>query len=203
MASSLADAPIQSVLGSDEEAARLRTLLMAAEGAKVISLFGRERKIDVSQYKPRGHYDGDATLSRYFRGAMWLSRLEFNLMSRSSRSSEPGLAPNPEETPREANDALALALLVERAGMQTDLAALERAWELWAGRREDISLATLSELRKQLGIARIDQNGMHLRAVRRTALFIAHVVAILRAFMQSRQQLPGVTRVITAEDRLR
>ncbi len=152
----LAAAPISSLIGNDEEAARLRDLLLTAEGAPVIKLFGRERRIDASQYKPRGHYADDATLSRYFRSAMWLSRLEFNLLSRSSRSSEPGLSPNPAETPREVNDALALSLLVEQAKMTTELAALEHAWELFAGRREDIDLATLSALRQQAKLLQLD-----------------------------------------------
>ena len=37
---------------------------------------------DFSQYKPRGHYEGDPVLERYFRGMMWLGRITF-------RASEP------------------------------------------------------------------------------------------------------------------
>jgi hypothetical protein len=32
---------------------------------------------DFSQYRPRGHYEGDPTLENYFRGMMWLSRITF------------------------------------------------------------------------------------------------------------------------------
>ncbi len=32
---------------------------------------------DFSQYRPRGHYDGDPVLEQYFRGMMWLSRITF------------------------------------------------------------------------------------------------------------------------------
>jgi hypothetical protein len=32
---------------------------------------------DFSQYRPRGHYEGDAQLEEYFRGMMWLSRITF------------------------------------------------------------------------------------------------------------------------------
>ncbi|HVO44036.1 MAG TPA: DUF3160 domain-containing protein, partial [Aggregatilineales bacterium] len=32
---------------------------------------------DFSQYRPRGHYAGDADLESYFRGMMWISRITF------------------------------------------------------------------------------------------------------------------------------
>ena len=69
-----------------------------AKGFGDVDMFGRARRVDWSQYLPRGHYT--QPLDRYFRAAMWLSRMEFNLVSRSSRSSAPGLEPDPRETPR-------------------------------------------------------------------------------------------------------
>lgn len=116
------------------------------------TLFGRARMIDWSQYTPRGHYAGDPDLERWFRAAMWLSRLEMNLVSRASRSSQPGLVPNPEETPREAVDALALADLAERAGVLDDLDRVETVWSEFAGKREDVSVRALLTLKKQAGI---------------------------------------------------
>ena len=32
---------------------------------------------DFSQYRPRGHYEGDPLLEQYFRGMMWVSRITF------------------------------------------------------------------------------------------------------------------------------
>src|SRR5262249_353136 len=91
------------------EAARLFEKATKADSTEEITLFGRPRMVDFSQYAPRGHYAKTQRLQRFFRAAMWLSRLEWNLVSRSSRSSQPGITPNPEETPREAVGALALA----------------------------------------------------------------------------------------------
>lgn len=152
----LAGAPVASVLGVDAEAAELVRDAGLARDMKPVALFGRDRMIDFTQYRPRGRYAGDEVLGRYFRAAMWLSRLELNLVSRSSRSSQPGVAPNPEETPREANDALALAFLAERAGVVEDVDRLDRAWELLAGRREDVGLRALLALAKGARIATID-----------------------------------------------
>ena len=129
------------------EAHALVAAARAATGLATVTLFGRPRVVDFSQYAPRGHYQGDAALTAYFRAAMWLSRLELNLVSRSSRSSAPGASPDPRETPREAVLALALSDLVERAGVRADVDALDRAFALLGGAREDVSIAQLTALR--------------------------------------------------------
>jgi hypothetical protein len=150
------DAP-QSVLGDAAVEAEARALIKAATAATEmapVSLFGRERMIDFTAYTPRGHYTSELR-QRYFRAGMWLSRLEFNLVSRSSRSSQPGVTPNPAETPREAVTALALADLVSRSGRAADLSRLDGAWALLAGRREDISVSQLTDLRRAAGIAKL------------------------------------------------
>jgi hypothetical protein len=124
----------------------------AAKGLMSEQLFGRTRMIDWSQYQPRGHYTNDSELERWFKGTMWLSRLEFNLVSRKSRSSQPGIVPNPEETPREAVDAIALATLAEAAGTLDTLDKVEQAWSEFAGKREDVSIRDLLALKKKAGI---------------------------------------------------
>jgi hypothetical protein len=125
-----------------------------------VTLFGRERVIDFSQLAPRGHYltrAGEAQgLENYFRAVMWLSRTELNLVSRSSRSSHPGPTPDPRETPREVKDALALAELVDRTGASTELRAFDEVYTTFAGRREDVSPAKLSELARAKGIRSSD-----------------------------------------------
>src|SRR6185503_18727276 len=131
----------------DRAAAELTAKVRAAAGPDRVELFGRARLIDFTQYKPRGHYTGSDELSRYFVAAMWASRLELNLVSRSSRSSAPGPEPDPRETPREAIDALALADLAAASGAATSLDTVEQAWTLLAGRREDVSVTQLAQLR--------------------------------------------------------
>jgi len=172
----LADGPVPSVLGTDAEAAARVLDAKKASGIATVEMFGRDRKIDWSQYEPRGHYakananaDADAnaasggdaaptgpSLTAYFRAAMWLSRVEMNLVSRSSRSSSPAPVADPRETPREAIDALALADLVDRAHAVDDVARLDRAWTLLSGRREDVSVGDLTKLRDKAGITQIE-----------------------------------------------
>ena len=49
--------------------------VMNAGGIDTSPLFGTIE--DYSQYKPRGYYDGDATLEKYFRTMMWYGRMSF------------------------------------------------------------------------------------------------------------------------------
>ncbi len=135
----------------EREADELVAKAISASELTTVTLFGRPRLIDFTQYEPRGHYADKETMQRYFRAAMWASRLEFNLVSRSSRSSDPGPAPDPRETPREAIAALALADLATRSGAAKSIADLDAAWAALAGPREDVSIAQLAELRAQVG----------------------------------------------------
>ena len=128
--SQLKDAQVEA------QAASLIGKAEAAAAMETVELFGRKRAIDFTQFTPRGHYALEyPDLKPYFRSAMWLSRLEFNLVSRSSRSSEPGDFPDPSETPREAIAALALADLAQKSGAAEDIALIDRAWNVLAGRR--------------------------------------------------------------------
>jgi hypothetical protein len=54
---------------------------MAASGVKDVELFGVSSHYDFSQFKPRGHYVGDAALEQYFRAMMWLGRTELPLIA--------------------------------------------------------------------------------------------------------------------------
>ena len=49
--------------------------VMAAEGIEISEL--TEVYEDYSQYKPRGYYEGDETLEKYFRTMMWYGRTQF------------------------------------------------------------------------------------------------------------------------------
>lgn len=163
------NASARSVLGeagTDAQAADLVARVQAAAGAETLSLFGRPRIIDFTAYTPRGHYTKSEELTGYFLAAMWASRIELNLVSRSSRSSAPGPEPDPSETPREAIDALALADLADRSAAAASLAMVDQAWTLLAGRREDVTLGDLARLRRTAGITSLHDAQAFARLVR-------------------------------------
>ncbi len=149
VAAALFETPAPSLFGNEHE---VQALISACQRRELeeVQLFGRPRMVDFSQLEPRGHYAAAGypwpKAGQYFQTLMWLSRLEFNLVSRSSRSSQPGAQPDPTETPREARDALALAELVERSSALTELAQFESVYSAFAGRREDVSISELLRL---------------------------------------------------------
>jgi hypothetical protein len=162
----LARSEVPAELGAKTaaRARRIVTEIEVGDALTTLDLFGRRRAFDASQYKPRGHYTGE--LESYFHAAMWLSRLEFNLVSRDTRSSQPGFVPDKSETPREAVTALALADLAERSGALGDFGTIERTWSAFAGGREDVSLADLIALRNKAKIhkLKIPESADKLRA---------------------------------------
>jgi len=148
-----------SVLHHEGEVAELASKGLGEGGLAKMTVFGRDRVIDFSQLTPRGHYaDHNGTMTQtppldgYFRAMMWLSRFEWNLSSRSCRSSAPDVV-DPSETPREARDAMAVADLVARAGALDDLRAFDRVYTVFAGRREDVSVSDLLRLMSTARIA--------------------------------------------------
>jgi hypothetical protein len=72
---------------------------VADEQMKEIELFTyapRTRKVDFSQFKPRGHYNktiytpsGEITLEKYFRAMMWMGRIDFLLTAPPENPWEP------------------------------------------------------------------------------------------------------------------
>ncbi|MBK9262373.1 MAG: DUF3160 domain-containing protein [Polyangiaceae bacterium] len=118
-------------------------------GLTPVDVFGRRRMIDASQYTPRGHYEHMVetfNFPSYFQTMTWLTRFEWNLVSRDSRSSHPDAAPDPRETPREARNALALADLFRRSGALDRLAEFEEVYSAYGGQREDVGIPELLKL---------------------------------------------------------
>ncbi len=190
-------------LDHDPEAKRIVALAGAAEGlagmpdaAEPFVLFGRPRVVDFSVYRPRGRYASRPALGSYFLAATWLSRLELNLVSRSSRSSHPAASPDPTETPREATLALALADLVEKAGALPLVEMLDRAWSLLGGKREDVSITDLVALRKKTGIASLKDPAAVQRALARAIGADFRRTARLHFMPENSPELPAIATVL-------
>jgi Protein of unknown function (DUF3160) len=138
-----------SVLGQETTVEALYDSLWANQGLVPIEIFGRSRMIDVSQYTPRGHYtnsDIRTNFEAYFRAMTWLTRLEWNLVSRDSRSSHPEATPDKRETPREARNALALADLFRQSKALAELSIFEDVYSAFGGKREDVGIPALLEI---------------------------------------------------------
>jgi hypothetical protein len=54
---------------------------VAAEKPTTLPLFGVKTLYDFSQMEPRGHYEDDPVLQRYFRAMIWLGRTDMAMVT--------------------------------------------------------------------------------------------------------------------------
>ena len=64
---------------SRTEVERLVELAEASTGTSNVKLFGSDRLVDFSQFKPRGHYEKHRDLIPYFRAMVWLGQIDFRM----------------------------------------------------------------------------------------------------------------------------
>jgi hypothetical protein len=105
-------------------------------------LFGRDRSIDFSQFKPRGRYDQSEESKQYFRGVMWLGRIDFRIAGSDS----------PEQDIRELSGAIVLHDLLQRAGMQERWHQLDRALLQLVGKADSLNFSQLGEVLAGVGM---------------------------------------------------
>lgn len=126
---------------STEELAPLLAAVKAQEPAR-IALLGAEVEHDFTQFIPRGHYLHTEDLTRYFRGMMWLGRIDLRL-----HDPRTGAPPNP----REEAAARALVAALARSGQQAAFEEIERFYRLHVGRPNAITPVDLQGLCAKAG----------------------------------------------------
>ncbi len=91
--------------------------IMAAEGIDTCAISGEYE--DYSQYKPRGYYEGDEELEKYFRAMMWYGRIPYST--------------DQEET---VKSAILMNLAIDRAGKDS-WEAIYKITAFFAGKSDD------------------------------------------------------------------
>ncbi|HEX7498923.1 MAG TPA: DUF3160 domain-containing protein, partial [Polyangia bacterium] len=129
----------------DAEMSDIMAKANAAFGVATVWLFGVERTLDFSEFTPRGHYNGDGRLTRYFRAMMWLGRADLRLVD---------VAPDGMRVlvRREIEDVLALLALFTPE-LRTQWDAIEQVVALFVGEADAMTLPQVQELASALRIA--------------------------------------------------
>jgi hypothetical protein len=132
--------PVRSRLGQDRRVARTLDAV-GREGLEEFVLFGRERKVDFSQFKPRGHYENSEALKRYFKAMMWCGRIDLRV------------AGNPDyASPREMGAAVVLHDLLHASGGFERWQGFDRMITAFVGRPDSMTFADLTALLKKAGV---------------------------------------------------
>jgi hypothetical protein len=127
----LAGKPVKSPLDQD---ARVAKTLKKCDELQIedFNLFGRERSVDFSQFKVRGHYESSELLKRYFRAMMWCGRIDLRV------------AGNPEESsPRELGAAVILHDLLIKAGKFEQWQQFDQMIQTFVGKTDSMTFAQL------------------------------------------------------------
>jgi hypothetical protein len=137
----LASKPVPTKLNQDARVAETLQAV-AAEQMQTFALFGRDRQMDFSQFKPRGHYEESEPLRRYFRAMMWCGRIDLRVAGGSD-------ATGPLSSPRELGAALVLHDLLRRAGKFDAWRQFDALLQTLVGRADSATFAHMDALLKE------------------------------------------------------
>jgi hypothetical protein len=136
----LASQPVKTYLNQDT---RVAQTLQAIKGEQLqkFEIFGRDRTMDFSQFKPRGHYEKSEALKKYFRAMMWCGRVDLRV------------AGKPEEaSPRELGAAVTLQNLLQQSGKFEQWQQFDQLIQTFVGKTDSMTFAQLSKLLEQVNI---------------------------------------------------
>ncbi len=136
----LAGKAVKTYLNQDT---RVAQTLTAIEGQQLqeFNLFGRQREMDFSQFKARGHYEKSEALKKYFQGMMWCGRVDL------------GIAGNPKEaSERELGAAIILNNLLQQSGKFEQWQQFDKLIQTFVGRTDSMTFAQLGNLLEQVKI---------------------------------------------------
>jgi len=122
---------------------------VSAENFITAGLFSdTPRKLDFSQFKVRGHYEGDHVLEKYFRAMMWLGRTDFLL------TPPPSDIPWPESDIRRMNlGAYLLQELLDLANARNLLEANDQIITFFIGESDNLTVWEYDDIIEQAGIS--------------------------------------------------
>jgi hypothetical protein len=105
------------------------------------------RKVDFSQFKPRGHYTDpyNTVLADYFKAMIWLGRIEIYLIPPRSLDVKPTFA----DMQRQIIDAALISELVNMVGDES-YTQIEKIVSYFVGEQDNVTLANLEELKESI-----------------------------------------------------
>jgi hypothetical protein len=122
--------------------------LIAAQRLVNTNIFSETpRKIDFSQFKPRGHYTDpyNTILADYFKAMIWLGRIEIYLIPPRSLDEEPTFA----DMQRQIIDACLIRELVNNSDKEL-YTQIEQIISFFVGEQDNVTLANLDELKETM-----------------------------------------------------
>ena len=132
----LRDGIVPSKLDQDERV-RMTLAAVAKEQMHGFELFGRERNMDFSQFKPRGHYETNPELRKYFKAMMWCGRTDLRIAGGYDRT-------GPLSSARELGAAMVLLDLLRRGDKEDAWRKFDHCIQTFVGRTDSATFDDLA-----------------------------------------------------------
>ncbi len=132
----LANGKVPSKLNQDDRVNKTLSAVKAEQMQKFV-LFGRERNMDFSQFKPRGHYESKEELRRYFKAMMWCGRTDLRIAGGYDKS-------GPLSSARELGAAMVLLDLLRRGGKEKAWRQFDECIQTFVGRTDSATFDDLA-----------------------------------------------------------
>lgn len=102
------------------------------------------RKLDFSQFKPRGHYTDSKfpQLARYFKAMIWLGRIEIYL----TKPVEMDMPPTDQDIQRQITDAYLISELINISNSKTNYNQFEKVISSFVGDQDNVTLDQLNSV---------------------------------------------------------
>ncbi|MBU1220868.1 DUF3160 domain-containing protein [Myxococcota bacterium] len=105
-----------------------------------VKIFGKDRKMDFSMFKPRGHYTESEALSDYFRAMMWLGRVDMRIYADESSKTP--------DTEKDILGALILSELLEKSKMYDRWKMMNNFLTIIIGQADSATFTDILEIMK-------------------------------------------------------
>lgn len=126
-----------------------------AEKVKDVFLFSSNcKRLDFSQFKPRGHYVDEQypILEKYFRTMMWLGRTEIYLFPPSTKPYYPCLPQTNEDIQRQIIDAVLISELFEISNASQHYFNIESVLRFFVGNSDNVTLENIQWIKQAINL---------------------------------------------------
>src|SRR5205085_1015619 len=132
----LTDGVVGSKLDQDD---RVKKTLDAVKDEQMqgFMLFGRMRNMDFSQFKPRGHYESNPELRKYFKAMMWCGRTDLRIAGGYDGTGQLS-------SPRELGASMVLLDLLRRADKADAWRKFDHCIQTFVGRTDSATFDDLA-----------------------------------------------------------
>jgi hypothetical protein len=148
----LTETPIKTISGDldlDAEVARILDAVSALQPMN-LELFGAGAIYDFSQMEPRGHYEDEPALQRYFRTMIWLGRTDMAMVIYDEEG-------KPQFNRRALDAAFVTNHLLAASGAQANWDRVDRVLVRLIGERDSMNPQDMSKFMAETGVETLAQ----------------------------------------------